>query len=316
MNNFWKKLNKPIYALAPMAGITDSAFRQICKSFGVDVVYSEMASVTALTYSPKKTLKMLEFLEIERPYIVQLFGNNPKHFSKAVKIIEKEINPDGIDINFGCPAKKVVKQGAGAELMKDLKLSKNIIQSVIDNTDIPVSIKTRIKVGDIDILRFLDYIQNLNLKAIMIHGRTLSQGFSGKIDTKIIKKARNYFNGIILANGGINNYNDARKIINESGSDGVGIARGSLGNPWIFSEIKKNKNKIKNYKNIFKIIIEHAKIVEKLKGKQGIIEMRKHLCWYVHSFPKASKMRQKLVKIENVNDIIKIFDLYYLKKNF
>jgi len=123
MNNFWKKLNKPIYVLAPMAGITDSAFRQICKSFGVDVVYSEMASVTALTYSPEKTLKMLEFSEIERPYVVQFFGNNPKHFSKAVKIIEKEINPDGIDINFGCPAKKVVKQGAGAELMKDLKLS-------------------------------------------------------------------------------------------------------------------------------------------------------------------------------------------------
>jgi len=313
MNNFWKKLNKPIYALAPMAGITDSAFRQICKNFGADVVYSEMASVTALTYSPKKTLKMLEFSEIERPYVIQLFGNNPKHFSKAVKIIEKEINPDGIDINFGCPAKKVVKQGSGAELMKDLKLSKNIIQSVINNTLIPVSIKTRIKVGNVNILRFLDYIQDLNLKAIMIHGRTLSQGFSGKIDTEIIKKARNYFNGIILANGGINNYNDARKIINESGADGIGIARGALGNPWIFRKIKenKNKNKIKNYKNIFKIIIQHAKIVEKLKGKQGIIEMRKHLCWYVHSFPKASKTRQELVKIKNVSDIIKIFAKVY-----
>ncbi len=313
MNNFWKKLNKPISALAPMAGITDSAFRQICKSFGADVVYSEMASVTALSYSPKKTLKMLEFSKIEKPYIVQLFGNNSKHFSEAVKIIEKEIKPDGIDINFGCPAKKVVKQGAGAELMKDLKLSKNIIQSVINNTNIPISIKTRTKVGDVDILRFLDYIQDLDLKAIMIHGRTLSQGFSGEINTEIIKKARNYFNGIILANGGINNCDDALKIINESNADGIGIARGALGNPWIFSDVKENKNKIKNYKNIFKIIIQHAEIIEKLKGKQGIIEMRKHLCWYIHSFANASKIRQKLVKVENVNDIIKIFDLYFIE---
>ena len=166
MDNFWDKLKKPIYALAPMAGVTDSAFRQICKDFGADVVYSEMASVTALVYNPAKTLEMLKFSPKERPYVVQLFGSNPEHFAKAVKLVEKEIKPDGIDINFGCPVPKVARQKAGAELFKDLKLSREVIKSVIANTTLPVSIKTRTKVGTVDILEFLKYVSDLDIKAI------------------------------------------------------------------------------------------------------------------------------------------------------
>jgi len=318
MKNFWLQIKKPIYALAPMAGYTDSAFRQICQGFGADVVYSEMASATALVYSPKKTLEMLEFNKIERPYVAQLFGSEPKHFVQAVKKLVFSI-PDGIDINFGCPVKKVAKQNAGAVLMNNLKLAREIIKSVVDSTELPVSIKTRSKVGEVDVLRFLDSINDLDIKAIMIHGRTLAQGFSGPVDWEIIRKAKDYFNGIILANGGIYSYDDAVKALDQTQTHGLGIARGALGRPWIFRSLKAQKNYeyAENKEKIFKVALKHAQLVEKLKGEQsrlgqkatasqGIIEMRKHLCWYVQGLPGARKLRQQLVKVKNLEEIKKI----------
>ena len=307
MKSFWSKNKKSILALAPMAGVTDSAFRQICKSFGADVVYSEMASVTALSYSPKKTLEMLRFEKQERPYVVQLFGSKSEHFAKATKIITKEIKPDGIDINFGCPVKKVQKQGAGAVLMDNLKLAREIIKTTIENTGLPVSIKTRSKVGKTDVLEFLDFVSDLDIKALMIHGRTLGQGFSGPVDTKIIKKARDHFGGIILANGGINSYDDAVKILEQTQADGPGIARGAMGRPWIFKALRTGQDVKREFLPTKKIALKHAELAEKLKGKQGIIEMRKHLCWYVAGLPGARQMRNDLIRVETLEEIRRIF---------
>ncbi|MFA4941739.1 MAG: tRNA-dihydrouridine synthase [Patescibacteria group bacterium] len=301
--NFYQKLKKPIYALAPLAGITDSAFRQICKEDGADIVYSEMASATALFYNQEKTLELLKFDKKERPYVVQLFGSNPEHFAQAVKIVEKKIKPDGIDINFGCPVQKVIKQKAGAELFKDLKLSRAVIESVIKNTSLPVSIKTRAGVGNVDILKFLKYMKGLDIKAIMIHGRTFSQGFSGPVDFEIIKKTRKYFSGIIIANGGVIDKKSADELLIKSKADGIGVGQGALGRPWIFSNLKDGNEKIKTKKEIFRIALNHAKLMKKLKGKQGIVEMRKHLCWYVQGLPDARKLREKLVKVENLKEI-------------
>ena len=311
MKNFWQKLKKPFYALAPLAGISDSAFRQICKEFGADVLYSEMASATALFYDVKsgknlelsETLKLARFEEKERPFVVQLFGSDPKCFEAATKIITERIKPDGIDINFGCPVKKVQKQGAGAVLMADLKKSYEVIKSVTENTDLPVSIKTRIKVGEVDILKFLDYISDLNVKAIMIHGRTRAQMFSGRIDTAIIKKARDFFPGIIMANGGIYSHEDAMRVLNETEADGLGIARGALGKPWIFKALRTGQPVDRQKSAVFKIAIKHAELAYKQKGKKGIIEMRKHLCWYIHGFPGASKMREGLIKVGSLGDV-------------
>lgn len=307
MSNFWAQLNKPFYVLAPMAGITDSAFRQICKEFDADVVYSEMASTAALVYNPGPTLEMLKFSKKERPYVVQLFGSNPEHFTQAVKLITKKIKPDGIDINFGCPVKKVAKQGAGAVLMNDLKLAREIIKTTINNTNLPVSIKCRSKVGEVDALQFLENVKDLDIKAVMIHGRTLSQGHSGPVDFAIIKKARRLVPGILIANGGVKDYATAQEVLNKTGADGIGIGQGALGRPWIFKQLR-----ITNYQlqidEIKKVVLKHAKLVYKFKGEQGIVEMRKHLCWYVSGLPNASTVRRVLVKVSTVKDVKRVLN--------
>src|SRR3989344_3045856 len=189
MNNFWEKLKKPIIALAPMAGYTDSAFRQICREFGADVVYSEMISVDGICYDNQKTMRMLWHDKSEYPLVFQLFGNDPIKFKKAVRIItgslrSLELGRDrlllGLDINFGCPAHKVIKTGSGASLMDEKEKAYHIIKAVCDNTDLPVSIKIRTKVKNTTAEEFINRVKDLSWTTVMIHGRTLNQGFSGE----------------------------------------------------------------------------------------------------------------------------------------
>lgn len=312
--NFWAKLNrkgKPILALAPLAGFTDSAFRQICKKYGADVLYSEMASATALFYNQKSkestTLDLLKFdRQKEKYYVVQLFGANPEHFAVAARIITEKIKPDGIDINFGCPVPKIIKQGAGSGLMKNLKSSRAVIEAVIANTDLPVSIKIRTQAGTVDAAHFLQNISDLPVAAVMIHGRNLAQGFAGSADWKIVKEARKYFKGVILANGGINDLISAKKALRESHANGLGLARGILGRPWLFKEIKKDKEIKLNKKQIFKIALLHAELEKAQKGKRGVIELRKHLVWYMQGMAGAAKLREQLVKVSSLAEIKKI----------
>lgn len=304
MNNFWEKINKPILALAPMAGFTDFVFREICADFGADVVYSEMANVSALTYSPDKTLEMLGLKNKGVFYVVQLFGSNVEHFKKAIQVVEKERKPDGIDINFGCPVPKVMKVKAGAELMKDLDLSYSVIKACIETSKLPISVKVRTRVGEVGVLDFLEKVKDLDIKAIMVHGRTFSQGFKGDIDCETIKKVKNNFKGIVLANGGINDKEKALEILEKTNTDGLGLARGVLGQPWIFSQIKGSEKKYA-YGDIVKIIIKHAELIYKNKGDRGIMEIRKHLVWYIKDIPEAKKIRSKLVQVKSVADIKK-----------
>ncbi len=308
MINFWEKIKKnkkgkPILALAPLAGYTDSSFRSICKDFGADVLYSEMASVSAIHYKSDKTLDLLKFSKKERPYVVQLFGSDKNHFIEAIKIIEKEINPDGFDINFGCPVKKVLKQGAGSKLMSNLKLSREIIEAVLNTTAKPLSIKVRTQAFAVGLIDFLKNIQDLPISALMIHGRTLKQLFSGPIDLKIIKESKKYFKGLILANGGIENYQDIEKIISRTGVDGVGIGRGALGFPWIFSEDFKNLSKIDRKEMVKKIALKHLKLHSKNKGHLGLGELKGHLVWYFKGFNGASKLRTMIMSSQNYQEI-------------
>lgn len=326
-NNFWQNLDKNFLALAPMAGVTDLPFRLICQQFGADVVYSEMASATALFYDLNKrkslddspTLELLKTIPEEKNYVVQLFGSNPEHFAVATRILSQKgiprsqvsdtwDRPAGIDINFGCPVKKVQKQGAGAVLMADKKLSREVIKAVIDNTDLPVSIKTRTKVREVELLDFLDSINDLDIKALMIHGRTLSQMFSGPIDTDIIKNARNYFGGVIIANGGIMNYQEAKNLLAKTQAEGIGLARGAMGRPWLFKEVTAGEIIDFKRNNLIALIKKHAKLVDMHLDRRGIVEFRKHLLWYVKGSPGARHLRQSLMTVSSLSEVDCILD--------
>jgi nifR3 family TIM-barrel protein len=300
-----------------MAGVTDAAFRSICSKTGADVVYSEMANVTALKHQPRKTLEMLRSFPGQSPYVIQLFGNDPSEFAQAAELLtqEKEVkrmgisdycSPAGIDINFGCPVPKVAKSGAGAELFKDFNNSYRIIKAVIESTDLPVSIKTRAAAHRRDVLEFLEFIKDLDVAAVMVHGRTLSQGFSGKVDVDKMKRVKEKFNGVVLANGGITDQQDAWEILKETKADGVGVARGAMGNPWIFEDIKNKKTARREAEDIYGTALEQAESAYRMKGERGIMEMRKHLCWYVSGLPGASKIRKELVSVNSIQDIRKI----------
>ncbi len=310
--NFWQKIEKPILALAPMAGITDSAFRQICRQYGADVTYSEMASVSALFYKPQKTLELVRFKKKERPYVVQLFGNIPEHFVVATKIISQKIKPDGIDINFGCPAKKVFAHGSGCALMPQIELAREIISAVCENTNLPVSIKIRAGLKKFNALDFIEKTKDLPYLAVMVHGRTYEGGFSGDVNWEIISRIKKIIpEKIVLGNGGIEAAQKAVDILQKYPNlDGLGIARGAWGKPYLFKQIKElsSTGKYKDYtfKKIKTIMLAHAKLIYADKNGMGKFEMRKHLAWYIKGFPGAAELRQKLVRAQSLEEIKKI----------
>jgi len=306
VHNIWKIKKHPILALAPMAGYTDPAFRIMCLKNGADIVYTEMISVEAIWRKNERTMNMLKLLPKEKNVILQLFGNKPESFAKALKIINTK-SFSGIDINFGCPARKVTKTGSGSALMNNKKLAREIIQTVLNNTDLPVSIKIRSQVKNTTAIEFIEFIKDLQISAIMIHGRSLKQLFSGPIDFEIIKEVKQLLPNIpVLANGGINNSKDAQEMLNKTGADGLGIARGAWGKPWIF----KLNNKEQDWKFIKKQILQHAEFFlqqQKMCGyKQNLEPLRKHLIHYIRGQKNASELRQKIIKVKSLEELKKI----------
>ncbi|MFW0862218.1 MAG: tRNA dihydrouridine synthase [Candidatus Komeilibacteria bacterium] len=311
MTNFWNKLNKPIIALAPMAGITDSSFRIICKRYGADVLYTEMVSAAGLCYEGKKTLSYLKFKAKEKPVVLQLFGSDPKQFAQAAKIVEKA-GFSGIDINFGCPAKKVVQNNSGCTLMDNLDNAYEIIKATCEATSLPVSIKMRKSKGKTTASMLVERIKDLPVQAIMIHGRSFEQAFNGDPDWEEVKKVRKIYKGILLANGGIYTPEDAKKVLEETQVDGIGIAQGAWGKPWLFKQIKSylktNTYKELSWQQMKKAIIKHAKL--SVKDKDNLIELRKHLLWYVKGHKQAKELKKQLVAVSTLKDIQNILKKY------
>lgn len=303
MANFWSQLPKPILVLAPLAGATDSAFRQICKNYGAQVVVSEMASVAALVHDQRKTLEMLAFKPIERPYVVQLFGADPRQFAVAAQIITEKIQPDGLDINFGCPVPKIIKQGAGAALGADLPRAREVVQAVLDNTDRPVSVKLRAFNQGITAQQFVANLADLSIAAVAVHGRSLAAGFSGPADPTAIAACRPHVSGQLLANGGVVDLASAQALLAASQADGLMIGQGALSRPCIFQEITQQANIDLSWSELSQLMLQHAKLVAENKGEAGLIELRKFLAWYVKGWPQASKIRQRLVAIESIADL-------------
>jgi len=310
VKTFYEKQENPILALAPMAGYTNQPFRRICKHYGADILYSEMASATALSYSGKKTMELLKFGEEERPYVVQLFGNDPKYFQNAARAVTEKIRPDGIDINMGCPAPKVYKTGGGAALFCHQDKAIAIIEETLRGTDLPVSIKIRSRVGKNTAYRFMKKIKDYPLAAVMVHGRSYEKGFVGAIDYKTIRHIKEMVDYPVIANGGINTPEDAKIMLEKTGADGVGIARGALKNPWLFGQIKEYLETGEYHEfslgEIKEAALRHAEMAEEDLGAHGILEMRKYLLWYFRGFENAKEFRRKLVEVESVDDIKKV----------
>jgi tRNA-dihydrouridine synthase B len=312
INNFWEKLKKPILVLAPLAGFNNLIFRELCQKEGADVLYSEMASATALFYNQaekNKTLELLEKSKKEKNYVVQLFGGDEKHFPKAVKLVSEKIKPSGIDINCGCPVSKVLKQKAGVDLMREPKRARKIIKAVIYNTNLPVSIKIRKEAYGIKALEFMKHLIDLDIKSVIVHGRSLKQGFSGPIDFSVIKEIKKIFPGQVIANGNIYDLKSANQTLKETKADGIALARGALNRPWLFTEIKNNQEIKRDKKTLFSYIILHAQAIEEKYGEKGIIDLRKHLCFYMQNIPRASYYREKLVKASNALEIKEILKI-------
>lgn len=314
MSNFWDKLKSkgPILALAPMAGVTDSAFRQMCKEYGADLLYSEMISADGLFYDSERTFDLTNFKEMERPIIIQMMGSDPKHFAESCKKLEA-IGVDGIDINFGCPAKKVVKNLCGAKLMEDLDLAHDIIKAATEAVKIPISCKLRkskfnpISGKDVTAIEFINKMSDLDLKAIMIHGRRYEQVHAGDVDYDIIRQVKEIFPGVVLANGGIDSPVKAAEVLKLTGADGIGVARAAHGRPFIFKQIKKYLETGEIWEPTIEEIklmaLRHVELSYENKLGRGVVEMRKHLGWYIRGVAGASELRNNLVRANNLDEI-------------
>lgn len=297
--------NKKIF-LAPMAGITDKAFREIAVKFGAGYVVSEMISSKAIHYGDKKTIQLMELSEKERPCAIQIFGDDPKIMAEGAKFALNQ-KPDAIDINMGCPAPKVNKSGAGAILMKNPKLCFDIINEVRKVIDIPLTVKIR-KGWDnqnVNALEIAKACEAAGADAITIHARTREQMYSGKVDLEEIAKIKSTVKIPVIGNGDVCNVNDAINMFEKTKCDYIMIGRAAIGNPFIFDELNcKLLGKEYRYPSTEEKMYtmrEHIKNLCEQKGEYiGMKEARRHICMYVKGLKNAATFRNLACKLENL----------------
>lgn len=314
-----KTRNVPLY-LAPMAGITDLPFRSICKQYGADVLVTEMISTRGLVYNDPKTFKLLETTPEENPIGVQLFGNDPEDFDVAIKKIA-HLPFDFININMGCPTPKIVKNGDGCALMKEPHLASEIIKSAVKASKKPVSIKIRKgwDSGSINAVEFSMMAETSGATMIMIHGRTREMFYQGKADWDIIKKVKSAVNIPVIGNGDVFTPEDAASMLESTNCDGIMIGRGALGNPWIFREIKYyletgSKLNPPSLDERYRTMLLHLNKAISYHGERlGILEMRKHLAWYIKGLPHSAPVKNALHQCKDVGSIEKILSDYFSK---
>ncbi len=301
-------------ALAPMAGITDSAFRSICMEYHASYTVSEMISAKALSMGDKKTKSLLKKRSVEKPFGIQLFGHSPDDFKFASEILENDYSPDFVDINMGCPAPKIVKNGEGCALMKNPRLVRSIVKAVVHSSSKPVTVKIR-KGWDeksINALEIATICEEEGASAVTIHGRTREQQYSGKADWSIIKEVKKVLTIPVIANGDIKTPEDAKNMLDITGCDAIMVGRGALGNPWIFKIIGDylgkgvyNNNKDNNL--LLGTILRHYSLMEQYKGERtAVLEMRKHIGWYFHGFYNSAKIRAQIFKTQSKEEVINI----------
>lgn len=293
--------------LAPMAGVTDSGFRKICKKYGADITVSEMVSSKGLYYNDKKSIELLNYSLDETPIIIQIFGHEPECLKKAAEFVTANYNPIAIDINMGCPAPKIFGNGDGCALMLNLDLAYSLIDAVKQNTNLPVSVKFRSGVNEncINAVEFAKMCENAKADYITVHGRTREQFYSGKSDSEIIKQVIENVSIPVVANGDILTCDDVLKFKN-MGAHSFMIGRGALGNPQIFNKIKSNQTNA----DAFDIAQEHLEFM--LQSKPELIavkEFRKHLLWYFKGVRNAAEYKRKASSVNTYSECLKLLKL-------
>jgi tRNA-dihydrouridine synthase B len=304
-----------------MAGVTDASYRQLIKRIAPEtIVYTEFLSTDALAFGAKKTMEMMAFdADIERPFIVQVFGDTPEHFLTAAKIIE-QIGADGIDINMGCPAAKVVSSCHGAALIKEPKLAAELVHATKKAVSIPVSVKTRLGWGSPDtLISFCKGLEEAGAAAFAIHGRTYCDKFTGAANWDPIYELKKELKVPVIGNGDIKTAQDALEKIGNL--DGVMVGRGTFGNPWVMADVVRAlRGRVETpklgvsttgapmvpttstmtFQEKIPFILEHCELAIRIKGeRRGMLEMRRHLSSYVKGFEGASELRAKLVITES-----------------
>ena len=301
--------------LAPMAGITDLPFRILCKEQGAGLSTTEMISSKAIFYNDEKTKKLMDTKGEQKPISIQLFGSDLEALEYSAKYVSKYA--DIIDINMGCPAPKVVKNGDGSKLLLDLKLAGDIVSAVVKESKHPVTVKFRKGWDEKTIVaeEAAKIFEQAGASAITIHGRTRTQYYSGNADLDIIKKVKEAVKIPVIGNGDIKDGESALRMFEYTGVDGIMVGRASIGNPYIFNEIKDyligQKSQNVTNKEKLDIILKHINLAVETKGENiGIKEMRKHLSAYIKGLPKSAEAREKINKIENRDELEKYIKEY------
>ncbi len=318
----WKIGNVEIknqVVLAPMAGISNTAYRQIIKEMGAGLIFAEMVSDKALVYGSEKTFDLLKMSDMERPIAQQIFGSDVDSFVKAAKLVEDKMHPDIIDINMGCPVPKVaIKSQAGSALLKNPDKIKEIVSAVVKAVSVPVTVKIRSgwDANSVNAVEVAKVIEEAGASAITVHGRTRAQGYSGNADWNIIKQVKEMVSIPVIGNGDITSAEKAKEMLDFTGCDAVMIGRGVLGNPWLIKECvsyldsgiippkPSAREKIEMLKRHYQLLVDST------SEKQAILEIRTHALWYIKGMPKSAYIKNEICKTKNSEDLFKILNDY------
>ncbi len=306
----WKNADKPIVALSPMADMTDSEFCLIAKRFGAKIVFREMVSSEALVRMNDKTLDMCAFEEEERPIIQQIFGADPDAMAEAARIVEEKFHPDGIDINMGCPVYKITSNFNGAALMKEPERAMEIIRRMKAAIRAPLSVKIRLGWSDPrECLDFAPRLEEAGADLLTVHGRTKAQGYSGVADWAMVGEVKKRVSIPVLVNGDVHTPEGALPAMRQSGADGVLIARGALGNPWMLKQIEEILKDGKvltviDEETRVRTVLDHTKLmIARHGGERGVVLMRKHYAWYFKGGPRSKEIRMRLNQAKSLAEV-------------